>query len=194
MKQPELGLKVTELRQQKGLTQEQLAEHCEVSARTIQRIEGGEVDPRLFTLNNLSEVLDFDFFASDLENEMFWLALLHLSSVICFVPIPLLLWSWQKSKSYQVDQHGRAVLNFQVTMTLGLLSGLGFLVIVVPLVLMFFQANGFAVGLMGWGVMELAIILVILFGLFAFIQGVLNTGRVLNDKPYHYPLSIKFLK
>lgn len=44
MNQPDLGLKVSELRQQKGLTQEQLAERCEVSPRTIQRIESGEVD------------------------------------------------------------------------------------------------------------------------------------------------------
>jgi DNA-binding XRE family transcriptional regulator len=50
MKQPELGLKVAELRQQKGLTQEKLAEMCEVSSRTIQRIESGEVDPRLCCL------------------------------------------------------------------------------------------------------------------------------------------------
>ena len=50
MQQPELGLKVAELRQQKGLTQEKLAEMCEVSSRTIQRIEGGEVDPRLYCL------------------------------------------------------------------------------------------------------------------------------------------------
>ena len=48
MNQPDLGLKVAELRQQKGLTQEQLAELCEVSARTIQRIESGEVDPRAY--------------------------------------------------------------------------------------------------------------------------------------------------
>ena len=57
MNQPDLGLKVTELRQQKGLTQEQLAERCEVSARTIQRIESGEVDPRAYTLH-LPSVLE----------------------------------------------------------------------------------------------------------------------------------------
>ena len=55
MNQPNLGLKVAELRQQKGLTQEQLAERCEVSARTIQRIESGEVDPRAYTLHCLGE-------------------------------------------------------------------------------------------------------------------------------------------
>jgi transcriptional regulator with XRE-family HTH domain len=36
MNQPDLGLKVSVLRQQKGLTQEQLAELCEVSPYTIQ--------------------------------------------------------------------------------------------------------------------------------------------------------------
>jgi transcriptional regulator with XRE-family HTH domain len=49
------------LRQQKHLTQEQLAEYCEVSARTIQRIESGEVEPRSFTRNSLSNILEFDF-------------------------------------------------------------------------------------------------------------------------------------
>jgi DNA-binding XRE family transcriptional regulator len=43
------------------LTQEQLAEECEVSTRTIQRIENGEVEPRAFTRNNLSNLLEFDF-------------------------------------------------------------------------------------------------------------------------------------
>lgn len=46
MNQPDLGLKIAELRQQRGLTQENLAEYCEVSTRTIQRIESGEVEPR----------------------------------------------------------------------------------------------------------------------------------------------------
>lgn len=48
MNQSDLGLKITELRQQKGFTQEKLAEYCEVSTRTIQRIESGEVEPRAF--------------------------------------------------------------------------------------------------------------------------------------------------
>ena len=61
MQQPDLGMKVAEMRKQKGLTQEQLAEECEVSTRTIQRIENGEVEPRAFTRNNLSNLLEFDF-------------------------------------------------------------------------------------------------------------------------------------
>ncbi len=42
MNQPDLGRKVAELRQERGLTQEELAEFCEVSTRTIQRIENRE--------------------------------------------------------------------------------------------------------------------------------------------------------
>ena len=79
MKQPDLGLKVSELRKEKGFTQEQLAEDCEVTPRTIQRIESGEVEPRAFTRNSLSNVLEFDLGKDDVGNERFWVAALHLS-------------------------------------------------------------------------------------------------------------------
>ena len=88
MNQPDLGLKITELRQQKGFTQEKLAEYCDVSTRTIQRIEGGEVEPRSFTQNSLSNILEFDFGKESTSNENLWLALLHLSSVFCIVFVP----------------------------------------------------------------------------------------------------------
>ncbi len=35
MKQPDLGLKVSELRKEKGFTQEQLAEFCQITPRTM---------------------------------------------------------------------------------------------------------------------------------------------------------------
>src|SRR5215216_7775562 len=69
MNQPDLGLKITELRQQQGLTQEKLAEYCDVSARTIQRIESGEVQPRSFTRNSLSNILEFDFGRENTNNQ-----------------------------------------------------------------------------------------------------------------------------
>ena len=118
MNQPDLGLKVSELRQQKGLTQEQLAERCEVSPRTIQRIESGEVDPRAYTLHCLGEALEFDFGEENTGNENLWLAVLHLSSIFVILIVPLLLWSWKKNQSYKIDKQGRQVLNFQITMTL----------------------------------------------------------------------------
>jgi transcriptional regulator with XRE-family HTH domain len=42
MKQPDLGKKILELRKQKGLTQEELVELCNINVRTIQRIENNE--------------------------------------------------------------------------------------------------------------------------------------------------------
>ena len=60
MKQPELGKKIVELRMAKGLTQEELVELCNISIRTIQRIENGEVTPRSFTVKTILAALGYD--------------------------------------------------------------------------------------------------------------------------------------
>lgn len=60
MKQPELGRKISDLRKQKGLTQEELVEQCNINVRTIQRIEAGEVTPRSFTLKTILNALGED--------------------------------------------------------------------------------------------------------------------------------------
>ncbi len=69
MKQPELGEKIADLRKQKGLTQEELVEKCNLSVRTLQRIEAGEVTPRSYTIRRIFEALDYEFFNS--TNEKF---------------------------------------------------------------------------------------------------------------------------
>ena len=61
MKQPALGKKIFDLRKQKGLTQEELVEKCNISVRTIQRIEAGETTPRSFTVKTILEALEADF-------------------------------------------------------------------------------------------------------------------------------------
>lgn len=58
--QPTLGELLVELRKKKGWTQEELVEACNVSVRTIQRIESGEVTPRTSTIKLLLEALDYD--------------------------------------------------------------------------------------------------------------------------------------
>ncbi|HEX2396375.1 MAG TPA: helix-turn-helix transcriptional regulator [Bacteroidales bacterium] len=60
MKQPELGKRISELRKGKGLTQEELVEKCNISVRTIQRIENGEVMPRSYTIKTILAALDYD--------------------------------------------------------------------------------------------------------------------------------------
>ncbi len=67
MKQPQLGQKILELRQQKGLTQEELVEQCNISVRTIQRIEAGETMPRVYTIKTILSALDRDL--DDLQED-----------------------------------------------------------------------------------------------------------------------------
>lgn len=65
MKQPELGRKIFEIRNKKGITQKELADSCNVDIRTIQRIESGEVVPRMSTLKLLSDILDIESFSDN---------------------------------------------------------------------------------------------------------------------------------
>lgn len=60
MKQPELGRMITQIRKEKGFTQEELVEKCNISVRTIQRIEAGEVTPRSYTVKTILAVLGYD--------------------------------------------------------------------------------------------------------------------------------------
>lgn len=57
MQQPDLGKRLTALRKEKNLTQEELVEISHVSVRTIQRIEAGEVVPRISTVKILLKAL-----------------------------------------------------------------------------------------------------------------------------------------
>lgn len=191
MKQPELGIKVQQLRQEKAITQAQLAEQCEVSTRTVQRIENGEVDPRSFTIQRLNEVLGFDFSAGDIDHETFWLAALHLSSMFCIILIPLLIWSLMKDRNLKIDRHGRDVLNFQITITIILFVALFFMMLG-PVALIFFEDSMVDITK---GIFVLVVSVTMIFiGFFIFFQGIKNTLKVLAGNEYHYPLSIRFLK
>jgi transcriptional regulator with XRE-family HTH domain len=57
----DLGDKIKSARLQKGITQKVLAYKTGLTERTIQRIENHEVEPSVYSLNKISEVLEFDF-------------------------------------------------------------------------------------------------------------------------------------
>ena len=67
MKQPELGKKISELRKAKGLTQEELVEKCNLSVRTLIRIESGEVSPRSYKVKLIFNALDYSFYNSSIN-------------------------------------------------------------------------------------------------------------------------------
>jgi transcriptional regulator with XRE-family HTH domain len=60
MKQPELGIKIHEIRNQRSITQKELSESCNIDIRTIQRIESGDVTPRISTLKLIANALSCD--------------------------------------------------------------------------------------------------------------------------------------
>jgi len=119
------GRLIKELRLKKGMTQEELADKTEVSARTIQRIENGDVDPRAYTLQMIAKALEVDFslFVSNAPDESEnaeqdsdnnWLTFLHLSGILPLIFPTLLIWKQTKDKTQEIVNHFRAVISFQL--------------------------------------------------------------------------------
>ena len=119
-----IGQVIKELRIKKGLTQEDLAQETELSARTIQRIENGEVDPRAYSLQMIAKALDVDFslFVEDGFNESkeqkekddIILGLIHLSSLIPILIPTILIWNFKKNKVENIAAHFKVVISFQI--------------------------------------------------------------------------------
>ena len=115
---------VKKLRTGRGLTQEALAEKSRLSLRTVQRIEGGEVNPRSETLIMLSNALGVspaELADWSVNENKGYLALLNLSSLSFIIfPIlglimPLILWVSQKDKIQGLERSARKTINFQIT-------------------------------------------------------------------------------
>jgi len=62
------------------------------------------VEPRAFTRNSRSNILEFDLGKENTNNQSFWPALLHMSSAVCVVFIPLFLWSLKKDQSHKSEK------------------------------------------------------------------------------------------
>lgn len=170
------GQLIKELRLKKGITQEDLAARTDISVRTIQRIESGEVDPRAYTLQSIAAALEVDFevltasepeTTADVGNgNSKWLPLLHLSGLLLLIIPPILIWIWKRYEVKDIRKHAVDVINFQLSMSLYIL----------PFV--FFYAPP----------------LLIVLGLFSQVIILLNTVKVTSHRAYRYPLSIRFLK
>lgn len=122
----EIGKKIREVRKQKGLSQEELAELAKINLRTIQRIESNISEPRGKTLNLICEVLDLnteDVYNYGKHNDTSYLVYFHLSVLVGLVIptgniiIPLILWMTQKDKIIGLKEVGANLLNFQIFWT-----------------------------------------------------------------------------
>ena len=105
------------------------------------------------------------------------LVLTHLSQLLDLVTgiggflVPLIIWLIKKDEVFDMDRHGKAILNFRISMFI-------YILICVPAILLF------GLGILGF----------IVIGIFYLIFPIINAPRASNNQPPNYPLSIQFLK
>lgn len=56
------GIRIKEIRRNKGLTQKQLGEKCHIAESTIRRYESGNLNPKIETLQKIADALCCDIF------------------------------------------------------------------------------------------------------------------------------------
>ncbi len=84
--------------------------------------------------------------------------------------VPLILWVTQKEKIYEMDEHGKQIINFQLSLIV-------YCLLCVPLILLF------GLGLLGF----------IVLAVIAVIYPIINAIRVNNGETPKYPLSLNFI-
>lgn len=100
----------------------------------------------------------------------------HLSQLITLVTgfgsllLPLVLWLTQKEKVYQMDTHGKNIINFQLSLIV-------YCIICIPLILLF------GLGLIGF----------IVLGVISIVFPIINAVRASRGETPTYPLSLNFI-
>lgn len=100
----------------------------------------------------------------------------HLSQLVTLVTgfgsliVPLIIWATQKEKVFQMDTHGKNIINFQLSLIV-------YCIICVPLILLF------GLGILGF----------IVLGIIAIIFPVINAIKASNGEIPTYPLSFSFI-
>lgn len=100
----------------------------------------------------------------------------HLSQLVTLVTgfgsliIPLILWATQKEKVYNMDEHGKNIVNFQLSLIV-------YFIICIPLILLL------GLGLLGF----------VVLGIISIIFPVINAIKASHGETPSYPLSLKFI-
>lgn len=104
------------------------------------------------------------------------LAATHLSQLLDFVTgiggliVPLIIWLTQKDSIIAMDENGRAIINFRISMFI-------YVLVCIPLILLF------GLGLLGFAIL----------GIGYFIFPIINAVKASNGEAPYYPLSMKFV-
>ena len=104
------------------------------------------------------------------------IVLTHLSQLLTFITgfggliVPLVIWITQKNNVYKMDEQGKHILNFQISMLI-------YSLICIPLI--------FALGL---GIVGLIVLCIL-----SFIYPIVNAVRASHGESPRYPLSLNFI-
>jgi uncharacterized Tic20 family protein len=104
------------------------------------------------------------------------IVLTHLSQLLTFITgfggllVPLVIWLTQKENVYKMDEQGKHILNFQISMLI-------YSLICIPLILA-----------LGLGFLGLIILCVL-----SFIYPIINAIKASHGETPRYPLSLNFI-
>jgi len=104
------------------------------------------------------------------------LVIMHLSQLLTFITgfggllVPLIIWITQKNKVFQMDEHGKNIVNFQISLIL-------YSLLCVPLIF------AFGLGILGF----------IILGIISLVFPIVNAIKASNGEAPKYPLSLNFI-
>lgn len=190
-----IGIKISQIRKQKALSQEQLAELSKVNVRTIQRIENNETTPRGATLKLLCDALEItpdEIVNFDKIQDNSFIVWLHLSVLLGYVLplgniiVPLILWINNRNKIDCVDSQGKNIINFQIIFSIIL-----FVIILfsISTILIFSKATDILF------YYQFGFLLTMLLPILNFIYPIVNAIRISKGTIRNfYPTIIRFIK
>lgn len=104
------------------------------------------------------------------------ISLMHFSQLISYITgfggfiVPLIIWSVNKDKIHELNDHGKGIINFQLSLLIYVIISFIFSFILI------------------------GIIPLIILAILGFIFPIINGIKASNGQLPHYPLSIKFIK
>jgi uncharacterized Tic20 family protein len=198
-----IAKKIIHYRKLKGITQEVLSELTGLNVRTIQRIESGEVDPRLYTLKSIADALSVsleELLPEPTQHELNQIAVLHITPagfflfpVVGNVLLPFIFWMLKREEINGINRHGKDILNSQLTYSIAI-SIMIAAITVMAFSQIFFPGNQFSLVFFMHLPIYMVVVMILSVIAFGILPGI-NAFRVSNGKkPWRYPFKIIFFK
>lgn len=105
------------------------------------------------------------------------LMIMHLSQLLDFITgiggfiVPLILWATQKDKIENMDEQGKEIMNFQISLFI-------YSIVCIPLIFLF----------------GLGFLLLIVVGILGLIFPIINAIKASNGEPTNYPMTIRIIQ